>query len=130
MKYFDKSTVRWQKRQEIKQSDLHNSYLSRKKQELKKFAKNSFIDKDWWRILSCDEREKVMRSYYHTQELTQRKFKGDDDTYTWYSYDVNIADVNGKDWLECIPQWVEYVMQKFPEDAAVRRELAIRRIFS
>lgn len=130
MKYFDKNFTKWQKRQESKQTNWLDEHNRQRRQEIKKFALKSFIDKEWWRILSWDEREKVMRSYYDTQESAQRKFKGDDDTYTWYSYSADVADVNGKDWIECIPQWVEYVMQKYPEDANVRRDLAIRRIFS
>lgn len=130
MKYFDKNFAKWQRKQETKQADWFDDHHRQKRQELKKFALKSFIDKEWWRILSWDEREKVMSSYYDTQESAQRKFKGDDDTYTWYSYSADVTDVTGKDWLECIPQWVEYVMQKYPLDANVRRDLAIRRIFS
>jgi hypothetical protein len=127
MKYFDKNTIKWQKRQEFKQSNYY-SFNYRKKQDLKKFAKNSFIDKEWWRVLSWDEREEVMFSYYDTKETAQMKFKENNDLYFYIGDDI--VNIDSKDWVEYIPRWVEYVNRKYPKDISIRRELAIRRILS
>jgi len=127
MKYFDKNYIKWQQRQRVKE-DPHYRSNRELRRNLDRFCISHIEDKDWWRILSWDERDKVYNSYHNTLDHFKRS-NDDRDSY-WYSYDPDIADVTGKTWEECVPQWLKYVQDKYPLDANVRRELAIRRIFS
>lgn len=136
MKYFDKNYSKWQRRQQVKEDSWHQSNRELRR-TLDRFAINYITDKDWWKVLSWVERENVRRSYYNTLDDFKQKFsakdpdnKGSTMQTLWYNYDPDIADVSGGTWEECIPQWLQYVTEKYPQDANVRRELAIRRIFS
>lgn len=133
MKYYDKNFHKWQS----KQDRLRNQepYLKTKRsnrRELDNFAMRHIDDKEWWRILSWDEREKVYLCYGDTKSAAQRRFDQKDNEFTtyWSFYEAEVADVDGDTWEECFPQWLKYVKEKYPQDASVRRDLAIRRIFS
>ena len=132
MKYFDKQAAKWQKSQDLKQSDWYQEQMHRKarRRTLDIFAINHIDDKEWWKALSWDERTKVYDSYENTLSHAKMKFKGEDLNGYWYSYDPDIADVSGNDWKECVPQWLKYVQNKYPLDANVRRELTIHKILS
>lgn len=131
MKYFDKNYSKWQKRQESIRNQPESYQIERaNRKTLDQFALRHIRDKEWWKVLSWDERRKVYRSYQNTFDVAKSKFKGEDTETYWYSYDPDVAEITGDTWEECVPQWVEYVQNKYPIDANVRRELAIRRIFS
>lgn len=129
MKYFDKNYSKWQRRQQVKEDSWHQSNRELRR-TLDRFAMNHITDKDWWKVLSWAERENVHRSYYNTLNDFKQKLSGKDTQTFWYNYDPEVVDVSGNTWEECIPQWLQYVTEKYPQDANVRRELAIRRIFS
>lgn len=129
MKYFDKNYSKWQRRQQVKEDPWHQSNRELRR-TLDRFVMNYITDKDWWKVLSWKEREKVYNSYHNTFENFKKRLDGKDVDSFWYNYDPDIADVSGSTWEECIPQWLQYVTEKYPQDANVRRELAIRRIFS
>lgn len=129
MKYFDKNYSKWQRRQQVKEDPWHQSNRELRR-ILDRFAMSYITDKDWWKVLSWVERENVHRSYYNTLNDFKQKLSGKDTQTFWYNYDPEVVDVSGNTWEECIPQWLQYVTEKYPQDANVRRELAIRRIFS
>ena len=132
MTHIDRSIINWRQSRENKDPwsdgsrDMSSRAYRRKvTRDLDSFAIGILmIDKKWWSILNLDEKSEVKLSYYNTSEMINRK----EDRYTyWSNRQMYIADVDGDNWE---PQWFEYISEIFPKDPAVRRELAIQRIFS
>ena len=131
MRVLDRSELNWRTNQQNRDNwdERVGSISSRTRRrklsrDLDSFAAAVRIDRQWWSALCLDEKSEVEFSYYNTSETINRK----EDRHTlWSNREMYIADVVGDNWE---PQWFEYISEIFPKDPAVRRELAIQRIFS
>lgn len=135
MKYLDKNIIRWREKQDFEQSESYRIYQDNRNRSkiLKEFAKRHILDKLWWSVLSIEEKERIKISYETTKQnfASRRNKVGQlESSNYWYSYIPNAIEVNGSTWEECIPQWLESIMNIYPESPDIRRDLAIRRIFS